>query len=102
MSRSVDLSSRQVGESYKDYAARMAGVARAAEIDRDSALVELREIRAENKQLRAQHAAVLALHREVRPSWRRYVGRPDLVLCDHCGEEEGWPCPTVKALRSQS
>lgn len=32
---------RQIGESYKDYAARMAGDARAAEIDRDCALAAL-------------------------------------------------------------
>lgn len=42
---------RQIGESYKDYAARMAGDARAAEIDRDCALAAL-----------AALAALTALH----------------------------------------
>lgn len=43
----VDLSIRQVGESYKDYAARMAGAARAAEIDRDTAWQEVRRLQME-------------------------------------------------------
>jgi hypothetical protein len=43
----ADLSERQVGESYKDYAARMAGAARAAEIDRDAALAARDALRAE-------------------------------------------------------
>lgn len=45
---------RYVGESYRDYAARMAGAARAAEKDRDAALAEVQRLRARVAELEAQ------------------------------------------------
>jgi hypothetical protein len=78
--------SRQVGESYKDYAARMAGAARAAEIDRDSAQAELVLLR----------NAVLAIHRS-EPI--RFVVGDRREFRDCCAEcEDYWPCPTARAV----
>lgn len=40
----------------------------------------------------AQIEAVLALHRKkVRTARMKYY-------CGHCGDEAGWPCPTVRAI----
>lgn len=73
---------RMIGESYKDYAIRQRGVARAAEVDRDQA-------RGEVEVLRAQRAAVLARH-------IRADQQGSLPHCRECVDE--WPCPTAKAL----
>jgi hypothetical protein len=43
---------RMVGESFREYAARMAGRARAAERDAEHARLELAELRAELTELR--------------------------------------------------
>jgi hypothetical protein len=43
---------RMVGESYKDYADRMYGYMRAAQIDRDQALAALDSLRVEMEEVR--------------------------------------------------
>lgn len=62
--------------------------------DREQAKV----YRGERDALRARLDAALALHRPEEQNWGRYVGKPGLVLCDHCGEEQDWPCATARAL----
>lgn len=70
---------RQVGESYRDYANRMEGAARAAERDRDT-------LRAQLDAALDQQVAVLEIHRRTKLS-------PTCVGC-----AMPWPCPTARAL----
>ena len=78
MSGPADYRNRQVGESHRDYAARMAGAARAAELDRDTAQAAIGRVR--------------ALHTVM-----------DLgtgPVCSHCTREHNvrWPCMTIRVL----
>lgn len=50
----ADLRERQVGESYRDYAARMRGDCRAAELDRDRLAEELKQAQARIAELEAE------------------------------------------------
>ena len=69
---------RMPGETNQDCIARLSGQLRAAEMDRD--------------RLAAQRTAVLAVHYlcPAAPAYDPY--------CSACSYEEGWPCPTAKAL----
>jgi hypothetical protein len=84
---------RQVGESYRDYANRMEGAARAAEQDRSQLAAYVME-------LQDQRNAVLAIHH---PEQTRYASGRTATTCAECliGDAEGgadWPCPTARAL----
>ena len=74
MSGPADYRNRQVGESHRDYAARMAGAARAAELDRDTAQAAIGRVR--------------ALHVPAAGPWAD--------SCRNC--QFSWPCPTIQAL----
>jgi hypothetical protein len=74
-----DLLNRRVAESYKDYADRMAGHARACQLDRD--------------RLQEQRDAALNIHV---PEVKQVQAGP-VTVCRHCGHQL-WPCFTAKAL----
>jgi hypothetical protein len=68
---------RQVGESYKDYAARMYGWARAASADRDAALAESKQLRDEIGQERQRRTLGGPPPRPVPPDvWRSGPSTP--------------------------
>ena len=75
MSGPADYRNRQVGESHRDYAARMAGAARAAELDRDTAQAAIERVRAGHY-----------------PAGWPGPGH----ICNEDGKR--WPCPTIRAL----
>lgn len=76
----ADLRLRQVGESYKDYAARMAGAARAAELDRDKLADAIGRLR--------------VLHQSVD---EKFANGDVRAVCTECGPEY-YPCPTIRVL----